>query len=63
MLNAIRVLKKLVSHRDNAFDNAEPGAARLMTGLFHRLAEKQKQKVLAYKGPEYAGGPKRKTVS
>ncbi len=59
----IRALKKFISNRDNEFDNAEPGLARPVTGLFHRLAEKQKQKVLSYKGPEYAGGAKRKTLS
>jgi hypothetical protein len=33
-----------------------------MTGLFHHLSEKKKQKALTYRGAEYAGGPKKKTV-
>jgi hypothetical protein len=33
-----------------------------MTGIFRYLPEKRKQKALTYRGAEYAGGPKRKTV-
>jgi len=64
MLSAtLRALTHLMSHRDNEFDNAEPGPSRPMTGLFHHLTEKKKQMVLTYKGAEYTGGPIKKTAA
>ncbi len=63
MLKAtLRALTGLLSHRDNEFDNGRPGPSRPMTGIFHHLTEKRKQKALTYRGAEYAGGPKKKTV-
>jgi hypothetical protein len=57
MLRLIRrALNDAVARRENEFDDAHPGPARTMTGLFHHLDEKKKQKVLTYKGAEYAGG-------
>jgi hypothetical protein len=56
----VRGLKSAFGRRENEFDTGRPGAPRTMTGLFHRLEEKKKQKVLAYKGAEYCGGGKRK---
>jgi hypothetical protein len=57
MLRSIRrALNGAMARRENEFDHAHPGGARPMTGLFHHLDEKKKQKVLTYKGAEYAGG-------
>ena len=64
MPNAVvQACAKLIFGRRNEFDNAKPGPSRPMTGLFYQLEEKQKQKVLSYKGPEYAGGPKRRRLA
>lgn len=60
---AIGALTTLIAPRENEYDDVQPGPARPMTGLFHQLAEKQKHKVLSYKGPEYIGGPKRKILA
>lgn len=63
MLNWIlNYFPRSFSMRENEFDTAEPGASRSMTGIFHSLPEKQKWKLLSYKGAEYCGGRK-KTVS
>jgi len=62
MLAAILgVLRRRISSRDCEFDDAIPGSARSMTGLFVQLSEKQKQKVLSYRGPEYIG-PRAKKI-
>ena len=60
MLRSIRAaLSGARLHQENEFDNAHPGSARPMTGLFHQLDEKKKQKVLTYKGAENTGDAKK----
>jgi hypothetical protein len=41
--------------RENEFDTGTPGEPRPMTGIWPRLTDEQKAKVLAYQGDEYGG--------
>lgn len=59
--------KKILAMRKRYEDinRAREEAARRgrMTGLFHRLSETQRAKVLAYDEPEYSGGPMEEYVN
>jgi hypothetical protein len=59
MAGLLSAVKGIFTQRDNEFDAATPGPPRPLTGLFFKLTEIQKRKVLSYKGSEYAGGPQK----